>query len=100
MVSITRHPGIVQGAVQSLRSRARLRRQTLVTPPLSICDRNGNNLLMIAPNNHLPFRRGPLYVDLGQNHIRSKIKLEITEGSREDEEDRENRGKGRDGSKD
>lgn len=22
-----------------------------------MCDRNGNNLLMIAPNNHLPLRR-------------------------------------------
>lgn len=46
------------------RNRARLRRNVLISHSLPMCDRNGNNLLMIAPNNHLPLRR-----HLGGNEI-------------------------------
>ncbi|KAF5297931.1 hypothetical protein FQA39_LY11916 [Lamprigera yunnana] len=42
-----------------MRMRARLRRN-LQSQAHSICDRNGNNLLMIAPNNHVGFRNPPI----------------------------------------
>ncbi|CAG9821105.1 unnamed protein product [Phaedon cochleariae] len=95
---ITRHvPGI-----HTLRSRARLRRSGLACPPLPLCDRNGNNLLMIAPNNHLPFRRGSIFIDLGAGR---GIKCEQIEGISvegkdrdcKDEENGENESKRRDG---
>ncbi|KAL1497532.1 hypothetical protein ABEB36_008476 [Hypothenemus hampei] len=38
------------------RTRLRLKRNILIAQPMPICDRNGNNLLMIAPNNHLPLK--------------------------------------------
>lgn len=55
-VSLSNHPRIIPG-LHTLRTRARLRRNNNSSHQLTICDRNGNNLLMIAPNNHLPHRR-------------------------------------------
>lgn len=53
---------------------------------------------MIAPNNHLPFRRTG-FTDIG-NMCRFKLKTEVNEiCGKEEEEDRENRNKSR-GSKD
>lgn len=47
---------------------------------------------MIAPNNHLPFRRSG-FMDSG-NMCRLKVKTEINEASGiDEEEDRENRNK-------
>ncbi|CAH1123624.1 unnamed protein product [Ceutorhynchus assimilis] len=51
--AISRHDSMIS----TTRSRARIRRNVLVTQQLPMYDRNGNNLLMIAPNNHLPLRR-------------------------------------------
>lgn len=78
--------------------RARLRRSysILHSNSIPICDRNGNNLLMIAPNNHLPFRR----MMLMDHHLcdgnlqmgaTKKIKAESEEKVKgdEDEEKRE-----------
>ncbi|KAJ8925427.1 hypothetical protein NQ315_009259 [Exocentrus adspersus] len=90
MVSITRHHSIITGS-NALRTRARLRRNPM-NQPLPLCDRNGNNLLMIAPNNHLPFRRGSVFVELHTHRNHSKIKLE-TDDVKDKDEDRENNGK-------
>lgn len=47
---------------------------------------------MIAPNNHLPFRR-IAFLD-SSNMCRSKVKIETNENnSKDEEEDRENRNK-------
>ncbi|XP_017773517.1 PREDICTED: T-cell acute lymphocytic leukemia protein 1 [Nicrophorus vespilloides] len=54
------HQQITQN--QALRMRARIRRNFISHP---LCDRNGNNLLMIAPNNHLSFKRQIMYLDNG-----------------------------------
>ncbi|CAG9863968.1 unnamed protein product [Phyllotreta striolata] len=69
--------GIVQGA-QAMRTRARLRRANAGHRQLAICDRNGNNLLMIAPNNHLPHRR-----------CLGRVKIECRE--RDDDDAKENK---------
>lgn len=92
MVSITRHQSIISGS-NAFRSRARLRRNVM-NQPLPLCDRNGNNLLMIAPNNHLPFRRGSLFIELPTRHSH-KIKMESDDVGKDKEEDRENDGKSR-----
>uniref|UniRef100_A0A6P7FZ51 Uncharacterized protein LOC114335753 isoform X1 n=2 Tax=Diabrotica virgifera virgifera TaxID=50390 RepID=A0A6P7FZ51_DIAVI len=57
VVAISNHTRLIPG-LHTLRTRARLRRHNnLTNHQFPICDRNGNNLLMIAPNNHLPHRR-------------------------------------------
>jgi hypothetical protein len=84
---ISRHSPAVSGQ-QSLRMRARLRRGALPSQPLPLCDRNGNNLLMIAPNNHLPFRKMNVFIDIiGRSN--GKIKIEQDEVAKEKEEERE-----------
>lgn len=82
---ISRHPSTISGQ-QTLRMRARLRRSSLPSQPLPLCDRNGNNLLMIAPNNHLPLRKMNIYIDIvgGPN---GKIKVEQDDNLKEKEED-------------
>ncbi|XP_063919156.1 protein lyl-1 isoform X2 [Zophobas morio] len=79
------HEGPIQ---QSLRMRARLRRSGLPSQPLPLCDRNGNNLLMIAPNNHLPLRKVNVFVDIGRRN-EGKIKIEQDETTKDKDEDRE-----------
>ncbi|XP_018579985.1 neurogenic differentiation factor 1 [Anoplophora glabripennis] len=91
VVSITRHQSIISGS-HTLRTRARLRRN-MMNQPLPLCDRNGNNLLMIAPNNHLPFRRASLFIELPTRHNHSKIKMESDDVVKDKDEDRENDGK-------
>lgn len=60
--------------------RARLRRTYVLGSSQNVgCDRNGNNLLMIAPNNHLPYRKFML-----MENVRA-IKLEDEEKTKEDE---------------
>ncbi|CAH1101483.1 unnamed protein product [Psylliodes chrysocephalus] len=78
-VTITGHPGMISG-LHTLRTRARLRRNNHLTnnhsnhQQLPICDRNGNNLLMIAPNNHLPHRRCFVSDRYGRIKIENKDK--------------------------
>lgn len=82
---VSRHPVLTVSSHHSLRMRARLRRSysLLSSNSIPICDRNGNNLLMIAPNNHLPFRR-MMFMDVRDgsqhNHVdrinSKKIKAE------------------------
>ncbi|KAJ8971791.1 hypothetical protein NQ314_000537 [Rhamnusium bicolor] len=92
VVSITRHQGIISGT-HAFRARARLRRNTLINQPLPLCDRNGNNLLMIAPNNHLPFRRASIFIEMPSHHSHSKIKMEKDDVIKDKEEDNENNAK-------
>ncbi|XP_044745885.1 uncharacterized protein LOC123307583 [Coccinella septempunctata] len=71
----------LQFCSNSLNSRIRLRRHlvSLNTQPY-FCDKNGNNLLMIAPNNHLPLS----YKRLGNDvKNRKRIKLENDEHKEE-----------------
>lgn len=82
-VFISRHSSVISGQ-QSLRLRARLRRNGLPSQPLPLCDRNGNNLLMIAPNNHLPLRK---ITNFGNNN--NKVKIEQEEALKDKEEDKE-----------
>lgn len=49
----------------------------------------GNNLLMIAPNNHLPFRRTG-FIDTS-DICRLRVKTESESNGKDEEEDRENR---------
>ncbi|XP_030765695.1 uncharacterized protein LOC115889763 [Sitophilus oryzae] len=56
------------------RSRIRCRRNVLSSPSVPVYDRNGNNLLMIAPNNHLPLRRNVLH-NLEIHGIRSENRV-------------------------
>ncbi|KAG5872199.1 T-cell acute lymphocytic leukemia protein 1 [Gonioctena quinquepunctata] len=77
--SITRYPGIIPG-LHNLRTRARLRRNHANSQSLSLCDRNGNNLLMIAPNNHLPFRRRTIIIDFPASNAQNDIKTECKDG--------------------
>lgn len=46
---------------------------------------------MIAPNNHLPFNRRQLAIDMPQDCGRNKVKSEERDGK--DDEDRENKEK-------
>ncbi|XP_074042151.1 uncharacterized protein isoform X2 [Leptinotarsa decemlineata] len=86
VATISKHPGIIPG-LHNLRTRARLRRnQTIISQPLSICDRNGNNLLMIAPNNHLPFRRRTIFIDIPASQGQNELKIESKDGKEEDRE--------------
>ena len=64
----------------TLRLRARLRRG--LAPHQTVCDRNGNNLLMIAPNNHLCYKRQVMFVDATPSLRR--IKHELDEKDKED----------------
>lgn len=57
---------------QALRMRARLRRNLGQHP---LCDRNGNNLLMIAPNNHLTLKRHIMCLEAPPAQ-KSKVKIE------------------------
>lgn len=66
-------------AQHSLRMRARLRRSGMP------CDRNGNNLLMIAPNNHLPFRK-LVFIDI-LNKQNKQIKTEHDDSNKEKDEE-------------
>ncbi|XP_060532576.1 uncharacterized protein LOC132705741 [Cylas formicarius] len=75
-----RHHGIIS-ASSVIRNRVRMRRNHLPSQPLPLCDRNGNNLLMIAPNNHLPFRRNCMFIDIGHG---GRVKNE-EENEKEDE---------------
>ncbi|KAJ3665388.1 hypothetical protein Zmor_000885 [Zophobas morio] len=86
-IYISRHSSVISGQ-QSLRMRARLRRSGLPSQPLPLCDRNGNNLLMIAPNNHLPLRKVNVFVDIGRRN-EGKIKIEQDETTKDKDEDRE-----------
>lgn len=86
---LSRHSVVTLNTHHSLRMRARLRRSYSILPSNSIpiCDRNGNNLLMIAPNNHLPFR-GMMYMDFRDGSNRSgskKIKAEGEEKVKEED---------------
>nr|XP_022913889.1 neurogenic differentiation factor 1-like [Onthophagus taurus] len=56
---------------QALRFRARLRRN-LVIQNNNICDRNGNNLLMIAPNNHLCAKKIIYFESLGTKRVKQE----------------------------
>ncbi|XP_015836987.1 protein lyl-1 isoform X1 [Tribolium castaneum] len=85
---ISRHPAI--SGQQALRMRARLRRGALPSQPLPLCDRNGNNLLMIAPNNHLPLRKMSVFIDISAR-TNGKIKIEQEDASKE--KDAENKDK-------
>ncbi|KAJ8947827.1 hypothetical protein NQ318_009971 [Aromia moschata] len=86
--AIIKHSGVISGS-HPLRNRARLRRNNVSIQPL--CDRNGNNLLMIAPNNHLPFRKLSISSELTLSHrSNGKIKTEEDDVAKDKEEDREN----------
>lgn len=96
--SITRYSGLNHYAnsnLFSLRTRARLRRSNLNGHggSIPICDRNGNNLLMIAPNNHLPFKKANIYTDISQNvNVTNNVKIEQQQDEGNDKEnDRENK---------
>lgn len=86
---VSRHPVMTIGSHHSLRMRARLRRSysLLHSNSIPICDRNGNNLLMIAPNNHLPLRR-MMFMDLRDGSNIKKIKTENEEKVKEEEKNR------------
>ncbi|XP_066143036.1 uncharacterized protein HLH3B [Euwallacea fornicatus] len=71
------------------RSRARLRRSVLISQPLPVCDRNGNNLLMIAPNNHLPLRRNQQFSCIDVARYRREIEGVKNEKDEEREKDGE-----------
>ncbi|VEN41698.1 unnamed protein product [Callosobruchus maculatus] len=81
---IQRHSTFMPG-VHALRTRARVRRNVHSFP---LCDRNANNLLMIAPNNHLPIRRGQYMIEFNGSSGQ-QVKIENIDGKEEDE-DREN----------
>lgn len=66
-------------AQHSLRMRARLRRSGMT------CDRNGNNLLMIAPNNHLPFRKLVFIDILSKQNKQIKTEHEDSSKDKDDE---------------
>ncbi|GJQ82660.1 hypothetical protein Trydic_g19677 [Trypoxylus dichotomus] len=67
---------------QAIRFRARLRRN--ISQPHPVCDKNGNNLLMIAPNNHhLCYKR--LFIE-GPPAPR-RIKQELQDEKEKDEGD-------------
>ncbi|KAL3289083.1 hypothetical protein HHI36_003525 [Cryptolaemus montrouzieri] len=71
----------------NLRFRARLRRGLVFAPQAPFCDRNGNNLLMIAPNNHLPLpykRLGP-----ESEHRCKRVKLENEETKEKEDKTKE-----------
>ncbi|KAK9877470.1 hypothetical protein WA026_018579 [Henosepilachna vigintioctopunctata] len=77
-VSIFRHG--------NLRFRARLRRGALGFDQRhsSFCDRNGNNLLMIAPNNHLPLTYKRHVVGDLDNRCK-RVKLESEEAKEKED---------------
>ncbi|CAH0550077.1 unnamed protein product [Brassicogethes aeneus] len=76
--SIIRQQGIGN---QTLRTRARLRRNHIQAP---VCDKNGNNLLMIAPNNHLPFRRS-IFIDMPIIQSQNIVKMESDEAKKDED---------------
>lgn len=80
--NITRHHHTVSSQ-QAIRMRARLRRNLLSQHPLPLCDRNGNNLLMIAPNS--TFKRHVMFLDVTNT---KKIKVEQEEREKEDDKDK------------
>lgn len=73
---ISRHPLFNQHA---LRFRARLRRNSH-----HLCDRNGNNLLMIAPGNNSNLKRHIMLLDMNGTR---RIKIELEDKDKEDEKD-------------
>ncbi|XP_050315889.1 uncharacterized protein LOC126750353 [Anthonomus grandis grandis] len=74
------------------RYRARIRRNILLSQPG--CDRNGNNLLMIAPNNHLPLRRSNMYaIELPGARCGRREEEEVVKIEEECEKEKENQRK-------
>ncbi|XP_057657818.1 neurogenic differentiation factor 1 [Diorhabda carinulata] len=78
--AVSNHSRFIPG-LHTLRTRARLRRNINNSHQITICDRNGNNLLMIAPNNHLPHRR---CIDFKQGRVKIENK------DKEDDDSKEN----------
>lgn len=67
----------IQSPQSAMRMRARLRRNH--AQQYALCDRNRNNLLMIAPNNHFkPTIMSPS----------KKVKIEEVDREKEDEKDK------------
>lgn len=96
IATITRYAGLYHHGSNanlfSLRTRARLRRGNMngAESRVTFCDRNGNNLLMIAPNNHLPFKKGQIFSELSQNGGKNvKIEQKPEEGSDNNENERD-----------
>lgn len=60
---------------------------------MPVCDRNGNNLLMIAPNNHLPLRRSNGFPSIEMPRFRKEagngVKNEKEEGGKDIERPKE-----------
>lgn len=65
----------------ALRLRARLRRNSQHGLPLY--DRNGNNLLMIAPGTNSTFKRHIMFLDMTNR----RIKIEQDEKEKDEEKD-------------
>lgn len=90
---IGRHHHLHQHTIftqQALRFRARLKRNSNHTLP--ICDRNGNNLLMIAPatnnnnnnNNNSNLKRHIMLLDMNGTR---RIKIELEDKEKDDDKD-------------
>lgn len=82
---IPRHHMLTLSTHQAMRMRARLRRTYSIhsSNPLPVCDKNGNNLLMIAPNNHLPLRK-MVFVEMPSHENCKRIKVEEEEKTKEE----------------
>ncbi|KAF7268421.1 hypothetical protein GWI33_018431 [Rhynchophorus ferrugineus] len=84
--NLTKHgnPVIVN---QISRSKTKFRKNIATSQPLPIYDRNGNNLLMIAPNNHLPFRR-TIFSHLEIHSYRSTNRIKSDKDSGNEDSDK------------
>lgn len=80
---ITRHHHHTIFTQQALRFRARLKRNSSHSLPL--CDRNGNNLLMIAPGiNNANLKRHIMLLDMNGTR---RIKIELEDKEKDEDKD-------------